>query len=83
MLAAQATKKLLPRGAAREVERDAFERTVDLVPGEALLLQLDDLRRVDLYPAERAREVEPVGPRVHARAQVHDRVGAGGDGVSK
>ena len=76
-------KELLAQGAIGKIEFDAFERAVGALAGEARLLELDDMREVDLDPAQRRRQVHAIGPGVEAGAEIDDSVDAAGDRLAE
>ncbi len=72
--AADAVEQSAARVGVGEIEADALERATRRSVAEHLLLVVEDLRQIDLDPAQRGRQVQPVRPRVEAGGEVQHEV---------
>ena len=64
------------RGFARQIEPHALEPAHRRRAAEDLFLVVEDVRQIDLDPAQRLRQVHAVGTRVEPGREVDDQIGA-------
>jgi hypothetical protein len=67
-------QELPPGGPVCEIEIDPLEPAARLFIGEVNFLQLDHLGVINFDPAERFRQIHPVGSRVEGGAKIENRI---------